>query len=92
MTQLYRMHKTKPVTFQRQVNELKHRTQKEVQAIVIAWTSFHAYKSLLLFYLVATIQITCIDFIFNITQFRMHPVRKNHIRLLFKRFKIADDA
>lgn len=40
MTQLYRMHKTKPVTFQRQVNELKQRTQKEVQAMVIAWTSF----------------------------------------------------
>ncbi len=74
MRQLYRMHKTKPVTFQRQVNELKHRTQKEVQAIVIAWTSFDACKHSLLFSLVSTIQITCIDFLFNIIQLRMHPV------------------
>ncbi len=51
MRQLYRMHKTKPVTFQRQVNELKHRTQKEVQAMVIAWISFrhliHLFISIL---------------------------------------------
>ena len=45
MTQLYRMHKTKRVTFQRQVNELKQRTQKEVQAMIIAWTSFSCLQA-----------------------------------------------
>ncbi len=79
MRQLYRMHQPKRVTFQRQVNELKQRTQKEAQAMLIAWTSFDACKPSLLFSLVTTIQISCIDFIFNITQLRMHPVRKNHV-------------